>query len=88
MSLLYACSVIYGLLNWEDGVLVAQHPVLEGRRHYTLLPGHRKPRKHRFKAGPSPPLSRPRAAGSTVARRELAVYEAVGRRLAAEGRRG
>ena len=72
---------------FEDGELVARHPVLEGRNQRRVDPGHRR----------SPPPAAPRRwAASTVpspleaavARRPLAFYDAVARRLAAgEARR-
>ena len=70
---------------FEDRVLIAVHPVLQGRRQCSLLPGHRKlvrtaahhPTKIR-------PLSR---AGEAVAHRPLSFYDAVGKRLAGSGRR-
>jgi transposase len=71
----------------EDGRLVAVHPVLEGRGRRRIAEGHRSlpppsnsttPRNGAA-APPGPP-----AAGATgVMPRSLAIYEAVGRRLAA-----
>ena len=66
---------------FEDGELVARHPVLEGRNRGRVDPGHRR----------SPPAARHRWAASAhpspleaaVARRPLAFYDAVARRLAA-----
>lgn len=71
---------------FEDGMLIAVHPILEGRNQRRVAPGHRGAAEHR--------RSRPAAAGDTllsgsgdqVARRPLAFYEAVGRVLAQEGR--
>lgn len=70
----------------EDGRLVAVHPVLEGRGRRRIAEGHRSlpppsnsttPR-HGAAVPPGP------AAGATgVTPRSLAIYEAVGRRLAA-----
>jgi hypothetical protein len=69
----------------EEGRLVAAHPVLEGKGQRRLAEGHRTlpppansvtPRE-----GPAPPGP----GGAVVAPRPLAVYDAVGRRLAAEG---
>lgn len=70
----------------EDGRLVAVHPVLEGRGRRRIAEGHRSlpppsnsttPR-HGAAVPPGP------AAGNTgVTPRSLAIYEAVGRRLAA-----
>lgn len=58
---------------FEDGVLIAAHPLLEGRNQRRVDPAHRK--------APPPRTPEPGAAG--VGRRPLAFYEAVGRRLAA-----
>ena len=63
---------------FEDGQLVASHPVLEGKNQRRVDPSHRKP---------VPPAQRAvqLAASPTdapVARRPLAFYEAVGHRLA------
>jgi hypothetical protein len=69
---------------FEAGRLIAVHPVLEGRHQRRLTPGHRKmpaPRAAVEDAGIA--LGR---AGDVVARRSLDFYEAVARRLAAEGR--
>ena len=62
---------------FEDGRLIASHPVLEGRNQRRVDPAHRKA---------PPPRGRP-ADTSPVPRRSLAFYEAVGQRLAAQGER-
>lgn len=69
---------------FEDGKLVASHPVLEGKNQRRVDPCHRKPvpparRAVQLTASPT---------DAPVARRPLAFYEAVGRRLAnaSEGR--
>jgi transposase len=71
---------------FEAGILIASHPPLEGRDQRRLDPARRKL---------LPPLLRPpgegeliviRRTGDHVARRSLAFYEAVGRRLAGQGR--
>ena len=62
---------------YEDGMLLATHPVLEGRRRTSILPGHRQPRRS--------PGGRqvPGIAGvPAVPRRPLAVYDWIGRSLA------
>jgi hypothetical protein len=71
----------------EDGRLVAAHPVLEGRGRRRIAEGHRSlPPPHNStttRAGASassPPASAP---ATGVAPRSLAIYEAIGRRLAA-----
>jgi hypothetical protein len=62
---------------FEDGALIAIHPVLEGKNQRRIDPSHRKP---------IPPARRAvqllSSADAPVARRPLAFYEAVGRRLA------
>jgi len=71
---------------FEDGVLIAVHAPLEGRGEKRLDPAHRKapsatPRRR--PADTSPPLVL--RAGDQAARRPLAFYDAVGRRLAMQG---
>ena len=70
----------------EDGRLVATHPVLEGRGRRRIAEGHRSlPPPHNSttpRAGASAPPPAP-AAATGVAPRSLAIYEAIGRRLAA-----
>ena len=63
---------------FEDGQLIASHPVLEGKNLRRVDPSHRKPvpPARRAVQQPSPTAEAP------VARRPLAFYEAVGRRLA------
>jgi transposase len=70
---------------FEDGVLIASHPVLDGRHQRRVAPGHRT-------AGTG---SRRRTvdggvifgrAGDTVPRRSLEFYDAVARHLARESR--
>ncbi|RUQ75224.1 IS21 family transposase [Azospirillum doebereinerae] len=69
----------------EDGIPVASHPVLEGRGQRRIATGHR--------TQPPPPNSQtPRAVatpatqppGDTVTPRSLAIYDAIGRRLAGQ----
>ena len=70
---------------FEDGALIASHPPLEGRGQKRLDPTHRKiapPSCRRPAEGQPIVLLR---AGEQVARRPLAFYEAVGRRLASQG---
>ena len=62
---------------FEDGQLVARHPVLEGKARRRVDPAHRK-------APPKRPAAPPSAPGL---RRPLDFYDAVGRRLATEGAR-
>jgi len=61
---------------FEDGRLIASHPVLEGRNQRRVDPTHRKAPPPRPPAPPSP----------GVPQRPLAFYEAVGQRLAAGDR--
>ena len=64
---------------FEDGRLLASHPVLEGRGRRRVDPAHRRT---------PPPASAPSELASEptgVARRPLGFYDAVGRRLAAGG---
>jgi transposase len=61
---------------FEDGALIAAHPVLEGRHQRRIAPGHRRgsaeQRRHAM-AG---------QVGDVIVPRPLAFYDAVGRRLA------
>ena len=59
---------------FEDGALIAAHPVLEGRNRRRLDPSHRTAAP----AAPEPPAAEP-------AQRPLDFYAAVGRRLAEAG---
>jgi transposase len=69
---------------FEADRLIAVHPVLEGRHQRRLAPGHRKmPTQRAMAEAAAVPIGR---AGDIVARRSLDFYEAVARRLAAEGR--
>jgi hypothetical protein len=73
---------------FEDGTPIATHPVLEGRGQRRVAPGHRKLRvvaeNETTTADVTLITARP---GERVARRSLAVYAAVGRRLAGQGER-
>ncbi len=60
---------------FEDGQLIARHPVLEGKARRRVDPAHRK-------APPPRPVPLPAPQGL---RRPLDFYDAVGRRLAAAG---
>ena len=59
---------------FEDGRLIAAHPLLEGRNQRRVDPSHRK--------APSP--RPPEPPDCSVSRRPLTFYDAVGRRLAGE----
>lgn len=66
----------------DGGRLVASHPILEGRRQYRIDPDHRQGTAARAMRRGHPdglPIGRH---GDHVARRSLAVYQAVGERLA------
>ena len=71
----------------EDGRLIAVHPVLEGRGKRRIAAGHRTlPPPHNSttpRQGAATAPSPAAAATGTVAPRSLAIYETVGRRLAA-----
>jgi transposase len=71
----------------EDDKLIAVHPVLEGRGQRRIASGHRTapPPANSTTEREAPPLTAP--AGSIIAPRSLAFYDAVARRLAGEGGR-
>jgi hypothetical protein len=74
--------------HFEDGALIATHPMLDGRGRRRVAPGHRKFRVVVANAtitADATPI--PARAGERVARRSLAVYAAVGRHLAGKGER-
>lgn len=61
---------------FEDGAVIAVHPVLEGRHQRRIAPGHRRSgaeQRRRATVG---------QAGDVIVPRPLAFYDAVGRRLA------
>lgn len=62
---------------FEGGQLIARHPVLEGKAQRRVDPAHRQPPPKRLPLPTSPPKLR----------RPLDFYDAVGRRLAAQGGR-
>ncbi len=70
---------------FDDGVLIAAHPVLEGRHQRRVAPDHRKGSygSHRRRPHGATILGR---TGDKVATRSLEFYDAVGRRLAQERR--
>ncbi len=70
---------------FEDNVLIAAHPVLEGRHQRRVAPGHRKGSagSRRRMADGTMLVGR---AGDLVAQRSLEFYDAIGRRLAQESR--
>ena len=72
---------------FEDGVLIAAHPILSGRRQRSLLPAHRKlarAKQRHAQQATAHPISRP---GHNVSARTLSFYDEIGQRLARSGRR-
>lgn len=69
---------------FEDGTLIAAHPVLEGRHQRRVEPGHRKVqfRQRRYDGNYGDYGILIHGAGDHVAQRPLAFYEAVGRVIA------
>lgn len=63
---------------FEDGILIADHPVLEGKNRRRVDPAHREAPPPRIEAVDMEPVP-------GVPRRPLAFYEAVGQRLATGG---
>jgi hypothetical protein len=66
---------------FEDGALIAAHPVLEGRHQRRVAPGHRKGASSRPRPACDGTVSVGRT-GDVVAQRSLEFYDAVARRLA------
>jgi transposase len=67
---------------FEEGKLIAIHPLLEGRHQRSLLPGHRSASRSVARtAGGSEAVTLTRP-GQRVAHRSLAVYASIGQRLA------
>lgn len=71
---------------FENGTLIAAHPVLEGRKQRRVHPDHRRALtlQHRPKTWDESHVVKP--AGDTVLQRSLAFYDAVGKVLAQENR--
>lgn len=69
---------------FEEGQLIASHPILEGRNQRRVEPGHRKmsERQRSRTAGNDILL---RGSGETIARRPLAFYDAIARVMARQG---
>ena len=63
---------------FEDGVLIARHPLLEGRNQRRVDPSHRKPPPRAGRQSPG----RPAPMDIVVTPRSLAFYDAVARRMA------
>jgi hypothetical protein len=69
----------------EDGTLIASHPAQEGRGQRRIAPGHRTqspPSNSKTTREEAKPEHEPRSA--TVTPRSLAIYDAIGRRLASQ----
>ena len=66
---------------FEEGALIASHPILEGRHQRRVAPGHRKPLvgQRTWSGGGAVVVGR---AGDVVAQRSLEVYETIARHLA------
>ncbi len=71
---------------FEDGVLIASHPVLEGRHQRRVASGHRKGGSSSGQRRPDGTLVLTARTGDIVAQRSLDVYDAIGRQLAQRGR--
>lgn len=71
---------------FEDGMLIAAHPVLEGRHQRRVAAGHRRihVRQRRHGCGDEGVILH--GTGDKVAQRPLAFYDAVARRMAQERR--
>jgi hypothetical protein len=70
---------------FEDGTLIATHPVLEGRRQRRIEPGHRKVPRFTDRRRDQPVMIV--RTGDTVTPRPLDFYQAVGQRMAHQGER-
>jgi transposase len=68
---------------FEDGALIATHPILEGRKQRRIASGHRKMARIADRGSDGPILIM--RTGDVVATRPLDFYQAVGRRLACQG---
>ena len=74
-------SLAHEIRIYEDGELLAIHPVLDGRKQTSLLPGHRHVQRNKLASRHAQPT-----AAASVARRPLSFYDQVARRLASAGR--
>ena len=68
----------------EDGRVIAAHPVMDGRGQRHIIAGHRTTPPPANSQTPRNTLP-PSRAGDVVALRPLAFYDAIGKRLAADG---
>lgn len=71
-------SLAHEVRIFEDGQLLAVHPVLEGRRQSSILPGHRQAQERRITARRTPITP-------VIMQRPLAFYAAVAQRMATGG---
>lgn len=71
---------------FEDGELIATHPVLEGRHQRRVAAGHRKAAGSAGRRRGSDGGAVVGRTGDVVAQRSLEFYDAVARRLAQECR--
>lgn len=71
---------------FENGMLIAAHPVLEGRKQRRIHPDHRRALapQHRSRTRDDAIVVKP--AGDTVLQRSLTFYDAVSKVLAQENR--
>ncbi len=69
---------------FEDGRLIARHPVLQGKNQRLVNPSHRKKPPSAHHHDHMPPTVRS-SLEAPVTRRPLAFYDAVARRLATAG---
>jgi hypothetical protein len=70
---------------FEDGQLIASHPVLEGRYQRRVEPGHRNGQIHQRRPDRREAVLM-RGAGDVVTQRPLAYYDAIARVMAQENR--
>jgi transposase len=71
---------------FENGTLIAAHPVLEGRKQPRVHPDHRRSIAPQHRPRPRDEVLVAKPAGDTVLHRSLAFYDAVGKVLAQESR--
>lgn len=71
---------------FEDGVLIATHPVLDGRHKRHILAGHRIAQTRPRRPGPKTGEIILHGSGDRVAQRPLAFYDAVAKAMAREQR--
>ncbi len=71
---------------FEDGALIATHPILEGRHQRHVEPGHRNIHVHKRRQRPKNGEVILHGSGDRVAQRPLAFYDAIARVMAKEQR--